>query len=119
MIRPLTGISQFSPVVTAVVEHPRTDAISLHDEYDVYRVRFEGERNRLWRRRAHSRISKEVWEGVRKATTPMLSFYLVRTWFGAVRGPGESTMKWRACKLNAVASAIRDCWTCQRDSPSA
>ena len=49
MIRPLTSISQFSLVATAVVEHSRTGAISLHDEYDVYRVRFEGERNRLWR----------------------------------------------------------------------
>ena len=40
-------ISQYSHVVAVVVKHPSTGPTGPHDEYEVYRVAFEGERNRL------------------------------------------------------------------------
>ena len=54
-------VSQYSLVVAVVVEHSSTGTARPHNEYEVYRVRFEVERNGLWWRAAH-RVVKGVWE---------------------------------------------------------
>ena len=42
---PHIRVSQYSLVVAVVVEHSSTRSIGSHDEYEVYRIRFEVERN--------------------------------------------------------------------------